>query len=66
MAINASLKSTETRDEPSTTCNPKVMSRCLPPPDATYPGSVVLFQFNGGMVSHMQVLATPSSNVNST
>ena len=31
---NASLKSTETREELST-CNPKVMSRCLSVPDAT-------------------------------
>ena len=31
----ASLRSTETRDELSTTCNPKVMSRCLSAPDAT-------------------------------
>ena len=31
-----------------------------------YPASVVLFQLNGGMVSHMQVLATPSSTVNNT
>ena len=30
-----SLKSTETRDEISTTCNLKVMSRCLSAPDAT-------------------------------
>ena len=29
------LKSTETRDEPSTTSNPKGMSRCLSTPDAT-------------------------------
>ena len=28
-----------------------------------YPSSVVLFQLHGGMVSHMQVLATPSSTV---
>ena len=34
--LNASLKSTETREELSTTCNPKVMSKCLPAPDATY------------------------------
>ena len=33
--LSASLKSTETRDELSTTCNPKVMSRCLSVPDAT-------------------------------
>ena len=33
--LDASLKSTETRDELSTTCNPKVMSRCLSVPDAT-------------------------------
>ena len=30
-----SLKSTETRNELSTTCNPKVMSRCLLAPNAT-------------------------------
>ena len=28
-----------------------------------YPASAVLFQLHGGMVSHMQVLATPSSTV---
>ena len=28
-------KITETRDELSTNCNPKVMSRCLSEPDAT-------------------------------
>ena len=33
--LKASLKSTETRDELSTTYNPKVMSRCLSEPDAT-------------------------------
>ena len=33
--LNASLKSTETRDELSTTCNPKVISRCLSAPGAT-------------------------------
>ena len=33
----------------------------LPP---FYPASVVLFQLHGDMVSHMQVLATPSSTVN--
>ena len=35
--INASLKCTETRDEPSTccTCNLKLISRCLSSPDAT-------------------------------
>ena len=103
-------KSTEIMDELSTTCNPKIMSRCLSVPDATslhrclqsnhqyctilslnsavghleacsqpwemgflrcmpspfYPESVVLFQLHGGMVSHMQVLATPSSTVNNT
>ena len=31
-----------------------------------YPGSVVLFQLHGGMVSLMQVLATPSSTVHYT
>ena len=35
VGINASLKSTETRDELSTTCNPKVTSRCLSAPDST-------------------------------
>ena len=30
-------KSTETRDELSTTCNPKVMSRCLSALDASLP-----------------------------
>ena len=34
----------------------------MPPP--FYPASVVLFQLHGDMVSHMQVLATPSSTVN--
>ena len=29
------VKSTETREELSTNCNPKVMSRCLSAPDAT-------------------------------
>ena len=33
--LNASLKSTETWDELSTTCNPKVISRCLSAPDVT-------------------------------
>ena len=33
--LNASLNSTETIEELSTTCNPKVMSRCLSAPDAT-------------------------------
>ena len=86
--IEKRLKSTETRDELSTTCNPKVMSSCLSTPDATslhhclqnhwetgfirympspyYPTSVVLFQLHGGIVSHMQVLATPSSTVHNT
>ena len=35
MAKRFSSKSTETRDELSTTCNPKVMSRYLSVPDAT-------------------------------
>ena len=30
-----SLKGTETRDEQSNMCNPKVVSRCLSTPDAT-------------------------------
>ena len=30
------------------------------------PASAVLFQLHGGMVSHMQVLATPSSTVHKT
>ena len=33
--LSTSLKTTETRDELSTTRNPKVMSRCLSAPDAT-------------------------------
>ena len=33
-------------------------------PSPFYPASVVLFQLNGGIVSHVQVLATPSSTVN--
>ena len=32
--VNVSLKSTETREELSTNCNLKVMSRCLSAPDA--------------------------------
>ena len=36
-------------------------------PSPFYPANVVLFQLlGGGMVSHMQVLATPSSTVNNT
>ena len=36
-------------------------------PSPFYSASVVLFQLHGGMVSHMQALATPSSNnVNNT
>ena len=35
-------------------------------PSPSYPASVVLFQLHGGMVSHLQVLATPSSTVNNT
>ena len=35
MGLNASLKSTETMNELSTICYPKVMSRCLSVPDAT-------------------------------
>ena len=78
-----------TRDKLSTTCNPKIKSRChLSVPNATslhhclqnhcqyctrrplacpsplYPASVVLFQLHGGIVSHMQVLPTPSSILN--
>ena len=33
--LNAALKITETTDELSTTCNPKVISKCLSEPDAT-------------------------------
>ena len=33
-------------------------------PSPFYPASVVLFQHHGGMVNHMQVLATTSSTVN--
>ena len=32
-------------------------------PSPFYSASVVLFQLHGGMVSHMQALATPSSTV---
>ena len=35
-------------------------------PSPYYLASVVLFQLHGGMVSHMQVLATPSSTVHKT
>ena len=35
-------------------------------PSPFYPASVVLFQLHGGMVSHMQVLATLSSSVHNT
>ena len=35
-------------------------------PSFFYSASEVLFQLHGGMVSHMQVLATPSSTVHST
>ena len=68
-------KSTETRDELSTTCNPKVMSRCLSAPDAASLHHclknkqlklILLFQLYGGIVNHMQVLATPSSTVHNT
>ena len=31
-----------------------------------YPASVALFQLHGGMVSHMQALATPSFAVHNT
>ena len=32
-------------------------------PSPFYPSSVVLLRFHGGMVIHMQVLATPSRTV---
>ena len=35
-------------------------------PSPYYPAGVVLFQLHEGMVSHMQVLATPSSTVYTT
>ena len=35
-------------------------------PSPYYLASVVLFQLHGGMVSHMQVLSTPSSTVHKT
>ena len=35
-------------------------------PSPFYSASVVLFQLHGGMVSHMQALATPSSTVHIT
>ena len=66
-------KCMETRDELSTTCNPKRLCqdasqrerefiRYMPSP--FYPSSVVLFQLHGGMVSHMQVLATHLTTYN--
>ena len=42
--INASLKSTETIEMLSTTCNPKVMSRCLSAPDAAS-RTIVIFYY---------------------
>ena len=35
-------------------------------PSPFYSASVVLFQLHGGMVSHMQALATPSSTIHIT
>ena len=35
-------------------------------PSPFYSASVVLFKLQGGMVSHMQALATPSSTVHGT
>ena len=35
-------------------------------PSPFYSASVVFFQLHGGMVSHMQALATPSSTVHNT
>ena len=35
-------------------------------PSPFYSASVVFFQFHGGMVSHMQALATPSWTVHNT
>ena len=35
-------------------------------PSPFYSVSVVFFQLHGGMVSHMQALATPSSTVHNT
>ena len=35
-------------------------------PSPDYPASVVLFQLHGGIISHMQVLATPSLAVHNT
>ena len=42
------------------------VKRPVDSPSPFYPASVVLFQLHGGMVSHMQVLATPSSIVHNT
>ena len=42
----------------------KGISRYMPSPFDS--ASVVLFQLHGGMVSHMQALATPSSTVLNT
>ena len=35
-------------------------------PSPFYPASVVFFQLHGGMVIHLQALATPSSTVHNT
>ena len=35
-------------------------------PSPYYPASVLFFQLHGGMVRHLQVLATPSSTVHNT
>ena len=35
-------------------------------PSPFYSASVALFQLHGGMVSHMQALATPSSTIHIT
>ena len=42
----------------------RVFVRYMPSP--FYPSSVVLFQLDGGIVSHMQILATQFSAVHNT
>ena len=47
-------------------CQPWVKGFLRYMPSPFYSASVVLFQLYGGMVSHMQALATPSSTVHNT
>ena len=47
-------------------CSVSMIKRPVPSPSPFYPASVVLFQLHGGMISHKQVLPTPSSTVHNT